>query len=267
MGLRTLVLLTLTLAATTLAATPRAAVAAAATDSLPPPGTPAFARAVLERVDDMHRGDQAHAIMEMEVKTRHWTRSMSLESWSKGKDYSLVRILEPKKDRGTATLKDRHDLFTYLSNTGRTVKIAGAMMGGSWMGSHFTNDDLVHETRLSDDYDIKSLPQEKLDGVPVWRFQLVPHPNRPIVWGKVEVLVRVSDLQPVQQTFFDEAQKPVRRMDLSEFKTVAGRTWPTLLVMRPLDGSDEHTRITWKSLDFNVKLDPSFFSVRTLTSR
>ena len=61
--------------------------------------------------------------MEMEVKTRHWNRSMSLEAWSKGKDYSLVRILEPKKDRGTATLKDKHDLFTYLNNTGRTVKI------------------------------------------------------------------------------------------------------------------------------------------------
>ena len=109
------------------------------------PGTPEFARALLQKVDDMYRGEQSHGVMEMEVKTRHWTRSMSLESWSKGKEYSLVRILEPKKDRGTATLKDRHDLFTYLNNTGRTVKISGAMMGGSWMGSHFTNDDLVRE--------------------------------------------------------------------------------------------------------------------------
>src|SRR5262245_44434279 len=168
---------------------------------------------------------------------------MSLESWSKGKDYSLVRILEPKKDRGTATLKDRHDLFTYLSNTGRTVKIAGAMMGGSWMGSHFTNDDLVRETRLSDDYDIKTLPEEKLEGVDVYRFQLLPQPNRPIVWGKVEVLVRKSDLQPLQQIFYDEDKKPVRTLELRDFKTIGGRLRPTVMVMRPLDGSDEYTRV------------------------
>jgi Outer membrane lipoprotein-sorting protein len=233
----------------------------------PAPGTPAFARAMLERVDDMYRGEQSHGVMEMEVKTRHWTRSMALEAWSKGKEYSLVRILEPKKDRGTATLKDRHDLFTYLNNTGRTVKISGAMMGGSWMGSHFTNDDLVHETRLSDDYEVTQLPDDKLDGTPAYHFQLVPRPNRPIVWGKVDVWVRIGDQQPLKQIFFDEDKKPVRELALSEFKTIAGRTLPMVLLMRPLDGSGEYTRVTWKELTFDVKVDAGFFSVRNLTSR
>jgi hypothetical protein len=233
----------------------------------PAPGTPEFARALLERVDDMYRGAQSHGVMEMEVKTRHWTRSMTIEAWSKGKEYSLVRILEPKKDRGTATLKDKHDLFTYLNNTGRTVKISGAMMGGSWMGSHFTNDDLVHDTRLADDYDVTQLPDDKLDGTPVYRFQLIPRPNRPIVWGKVEVLVRISDEQPVKQTFFDEDKKPVRTLELGDIKTVGGRTLPTVMTMRPLDGSGEYTRVTWKELSFDVKLDAGFFSVRNLTSR
>jgi hypothetical protein len=238
-----------------------------AAGALPAPGSPGFARAVLERVDDLYRGDQSHGVMQMDVKTRHWERSMQLEAWSKGKDYSLVRILEPKKDRGTATLKDHHDLFTYLNNTGRTVKISGAMMGGSWMGSHFTNDDLVRETRLSDDYDITQLPDDKLDGAPVYRFQLVPRPGRPIVWGKVEVLVRTSDLLPVKQTFFDEDKKPVRSMTMGDSKSIGGRTIPTVLVMQPLDGSGEYTRITWKELHFDVKLDAGFFSVRNLTSR
>jgi outer membrane lipoprotein-sorting protein len=233
----------------------------------PAPGTPEFARAMLQRADDLFRGEQSHGVMEMQVKTRHWDRSMTLESWSKGKDYSLVRILEPKKDRGTATLKDKHDLFTYLNNTSRTVKIAGAMMGGSWMGSHFTNDDLVRETRLSDDYEISQLPDEKLDGTPVYRFQLVPKPNKPIVWGKIDVLVRVADQMLLQETFYDEDKKPVRSLELSELKSIGGRTLPTVMMMRPLDGSGEYTRVTWKELSFNVKLDSGFFSVRNLTSR
>jgi hypothetical protein len=233
----------------------------------PQPHTPEFARHLLERVDDMYRGAQSHGVMEMEVKTRHWTRAMTIEAWSKGKDYSLVRILEPKKDRGTATLKDKHDLFTYLSNTGRTIKISGAMMGGSWMGSHFTNDDLVRDTRLADDYDVTQLPDDKLDGTPVYRFALIPRPGRPIVWGKVELLVRISDEQPLRQTFFDEDKKPVRELDLADLKTVGGKTIPTVMMMKPLDGSGEYTRVTWKELRFDVNLDAGFFSVSNLTSR
>jgi hypothetical protein len=233
----------------------------------PAPGTPDFARSLLQRIDDMYRGEQSHGVMQMEVKTRHWTRTMTLEAWSKGKDYSLVRILEPKKDRGTATLKDKHDLFTYLNNTGRTVKISGAMMGGSWMGSHFTNDDLVHETRLSEDFEITQLPDDKLEGTPVYRLRLIPRPSRPIVWGKIEALVRISDQQPLAEIYFDEDGKPVRQLELGELKTISKRTLPTVMTMKPLDGSGEFTRVTWKQLDFDVKLDADFFSVRNLTSR
>lgn len=233
----------------------------------PAPGTPEFARAVLARYDDLYRGAQSHGVMEMEVKTAHYTRSMSIESWSKGKDYSLVRILEPKKDRGTATLKNQHDLFAYLNNTGRTVKISGAMMGGSWMGSHFTNDDLVRESRYSDDYDVKQLANDAHDGVPVYRFELTPRPGKPIVWGKVQVLVRVSDELPVETTFFDEDGKAVRVLDQGEYKTLGGRTMPTVMTMRPLDKPGEYTRVTWKELRFDVPLGDDFFSLRNLTSR
>lgn len=233
----------------------------------PKPGTPEFAHALLSRFDDLYRGASSHGVMEMEVKTRHYSRSLSLESWSKGKDYSLVRILEPKRDRGTSTLKDKTDLFTYLGNTGRTVKISGAMMGGSWMGSHFTNDDLVHETRLSDDFTVKQLPDEKVDGTPAYRFELTPKPGKPIVWGKIETLLRVSDEMPIRETFFDEDGKPVRELDLSDFRTTFGRTIPTVMTMRPLDGSGEYTKVTWKQLTFDVKLDPGFFSLRNLVSR
>lgn len=233
----------------------------------PAPGTPEFALHVLNRIDDMYRGEQSHGIMVMEVKTRHWQRSMSLESWSKGKDYSLVRILEPKKERGTATLKARNDLFSYLSKTGRTIKIAGGMMGSSWMGSHFTNDDLMRETRLADDYTARQLPAQKVGGVEVYRFELQPRPNRPVVWGKVEVVVRAADLLPVSERFFDEDGKAVRSLELSEVKTVSGRSMPTVMVMRPLDGTGESTKVTWKEISFDVKLAADFFSVRNLSTK
>ena len=92
----------------------------------------------------------------------------------------------------------------------------------------------------------------------------MPKPGKPIVWGKVEVWVRISDQMPLKDTYFDEDKKPVREMTMTDFKTVGGRTLPSVMVMKPLDGSGEYTRVTWKELRFDVKLDPGFFSVHNL---
>ena len=237
---------------------------AAPTEPPPASSSPEFPRYVMSKIDDLYRGNKSHGVIEMTVQTKHWTRTLSLESWSLGKDFSLVRILAPKKEQGTATLKARRDLFTYLSNTARTIKITAGMMGGSWMGSHFTNDDLVQVSRLSDDYEIKLVFDGDADGTRVYRFSLVPRPNAAVVWGKVEITVRAADLQPLRTRYFDEGGKPVREMESSEQKEVQGRRVPMRVVMRPLDGSDEFTEIRYKKLDFDTQLDEGFFSLQKL---
>ncbi len=225
-----------------------------------------FPTYVMKKIDDQYRGEKSYGIMEMKVKTKHWTRSMALESWSLGKSYSLVRILKPKKEKGTATLKAKNDLFTYLSKTGRTIKITSGMMGGSWMGSHFTNDDLMRHTRLSEDFTIKLSFEGESNGKDICRFKLVPKPDAPVVWGKIEISVRQSDLQPVSQVFYDEDGSKVRVMEFSEYKDVSGRVIPTKMIVKPLDGSGEYTMVRWKEIDFNIKLNKKFFSIQKLKS-
>lgn len=236
------------------------------TEKMPDPNSEQFATYIMNKIDDQYRGNRSHGIMEMRVKTKHWTRAMSLESWSLGKDYSLVRILKPKKERGTATLKAQNDLFTYLAKTSRTIKISSGMMGGAWMGSHFTNDDLIRHTRLSEDFAIKKSFAGERDGVAVYEFTLIPKPDRPIVWGKIVIAVRQSDLEPLSQVYFDEDGQKIRGLTFSDHKTIGDRVVPLKMVMKPLDGSGEYTEVNWKKLDFNVSLKKSFFSIQKLKS-
>ena len=111
--------------------------------------------AILDRIDDLYRGKSSHAIMRMAVVTENWTRELELESWSMGKEKSLMRILSPRKEKGTATLKSGKQMWNYLPKVDRVIKIPSSMMGSSWMGSHFTNDDLVKESRMAEDYDFE----------------------------------------------------------------------------------------------------------------
>jgi len=243
-----------------------AAVSGAADEKAPDPGSPEFPTYVMAKIDDLYRGLRSHGTMQMNVKTRHWERSMTLESWSLGSDYSLVRILKPKKEKGSATLKSKDDLFMYLNKTGKTIKITSGMMGGSWMGSHFTNDDLVRHTRFSEDFKIKLSFQGDRDGEKVYVFKLIPNPDSPVVWGRIDVTVRQSDLQPLSQLFYDEDGKKVRILESSDHQEIDGRKMPMKMMMRPLDKPGEYTQIIWKKIKFNINLSRSFFTLQKLRS-
>ena len=234
--------------------------------SAPKLGDPAFVPYLLDRIDDLHRGGSSHGLMQMKVQTKNWARSMAMESWSLGEDYSLVRILEPKKERGTATLKARDDLFTYLSKTGRTIKITGAMMGGSWMGSHFTNDDLVRGTRLASAFNTTVAEGPAVDGQPTYALTLLPKPDAPVVWGKVEIIVRKSDLMPARQVFYDEDGAPARRLEFSEYRKVGERSFPARMLMTPLDRPGEYTEIRYAKIEFDTGLKRDFFTLQRLKS-
>lgn len=240
--------------------------ARAAPEGAPAPGSPEFPAYVVNAIDDMHRGVSSHGVLEMQVKTKHWTRTMEMESWSRGEEYSLIRILAPKKEKGTATLKAKDDLFSYLAKTGRTIKIAGAMMGSSWMGSHLNNNDLVKASRVADDYDLTLKGKGTLEGVPHYVLLATAKRDAAVVWGKIEIFVREADLLPTREVFYDEDGTTIRSIEFLDYRTVGDRTIAGQMLIQPLDGSGEFTRMTFKKMDFDVDVPASLFTLQHLKS-
>lgn len=222
------------------------------------------ARDIIERVDRILRGDSSHGVATMEVVTEHWERQITMELWSLGTDYSLVRIRAPAREAGTATLMADDDIWNYLPKVDRTIKVPASMMGGAWMGSHFTNDDLVKESQLVEDYDIEMVFDGERDGDAVWEIQLTPKPEAAVIWGHLEFLVRQSDYMPLWARYYDEDGSLTRTMTYSDFKTLGGRIVPTVMDMRPEDKSGERTTVRYEKLEFDFEIDQSFFSLQTL---
>lgn len=222
------------------------------------------ARDIVDRVDRLLRGNSSHGTVTMEIVTADWSRSLDLEIWSLGTKYALVRVLAPRKDAGMATLKAGSDLWNYLPRVDRTIRLPPSLMSSAWMGSHFTNDDLVKETRLVEDYDISISYSGMRDGVDVWEFTLTPKPEAAVVWGKIEEQVRKKDLMPVWGKYYDERGELARTMTFADFKTMGGRLVPAVMTVEPADKPGEHTTVRYTSLEFNVSLQPSFFSLQRL---
>lgn len=224
----------------------------------------ARAKKILREIDDLWRGKSSHGRFSMHVKTQHYSRSLELEGWSKGTEQTLMRILKPLKEKGAATLKSGTTIYSYLPRTDRTIRLTSGMMMGSWMGSHFTNDDLVKESRMEEDYIPRIAFEGLRDGRQVILFELKPKPDAAVVWGKLELLVTKPDYLPVYEKYYDEDLKPARTMTFDKIKLLAGKQRPSVMRLTPADRPDEYTEFVYESLQLDIELDDNFFSLARL---
>ncbi len=232
--------------------------------------SPAFAteeqraREIVDRVDRLLRGDSSRGTVTMQIVTENWQRSLTMQILSQGTQNALVRIQQPKKEAGTATLKVDNNIWNYLPKVSRTIKIPSSMMMASWMGSHFTNDDLVKDSQLVRDYFLEIAFEGDRDGAPVYEFLLTPRPEAPVVWGKIELEVRQDDLMPTWQRYYDEDGTLMRELRFSAYTTLGGRLVPARMVMQPQDKPQEQTVIVYDDLEFDIPIAADTFSLRNL---
>ena len=218
---------------------------------------------ILDGVDDANRGTSSHGVVTMNVKTNRWERSMTMEMWSRGEKHSLIKIKEPAKDAGMSTLRVEDNIWNYLPKVDRTMKVPASMMSGSWMGSHFSNNDLVKSSRMADDYtyELKESPAE--DGTGKYVVELIPKEDAPVVWGKVIVQVR-PDLAPLVVTYHDEDGELARTMSFDDVRDVSGRLVPFEMKLIPADKPEEFTEVIYGELEFDIVIEDSLFTVASL---
>ena len=222
---------------------------------------------ILRSVDDLWRGSSSHSIATMRVKTKHYTRTMRMEGWSKGKEQTLLRVLEPLKEKGTITLKSGTNIYTYLPKTDRKIRLTSGMMMGQWMGSHLTNDDLVKEARLEDDYEARISFEGLRDGQNIIEFTLIPKPEAAVVWGKLILVVLADTWTPLREVFYDEDMQVARTISFSDMKLLGGRQRPAVMRFVPADKPEEFTEFVYESLELDIEISDRFFSVSNLKRR
>jgi len=219
---------------------------------------------ILNNVDDIYRSNASHGILTLSVKTSNWQRSLTLEQWSKGNDMHLLKVLKPKKEKDLATLRVDNNVWNYMPKVKRVVKIPSSMMSSSWMGSHFTNDDLVKQSRMVIDYDFSITYEGLRDGVDIVEISCIPKKNAAVVWGKVEVIVYRNDFIPLNIVYYDEDLKLSRTLKFSNIQVLGGKKIPLQMKMVPTDEPEESTAILWEKIEFDIVIKDDFFSLRKL---
>jgi hypothetical protein len=209
------------------------------------------------------RGTTDRGALEMDIVTPNWQRKVTLNFWVSGEDRALVKITGPAKEAGIASLRIGSGMWNYLPKVERTIKIPVSMMMQSWMGSDFTNDEVMKATSFSADYDHTLVKTEVIEGEKVWLVESVPRPGADVVWGKV--LLQIGpDCLPRREEFCDEKGTPVKVLEFSDFKTLGGRRFPACWKMTALNRKGCSTTLNYLRMEFDGSIPEKVFSLNNL---
>jgi len=222
------------------------------------------ANEIIQKADDKMQGKSNRSVMKMTIVRPDWKREITMKGWAMGREYSLILITAPARDKGQAFLKRTKEMWNWQPSIDRVIKLPPSMMLQSWMGSDFTNDDLVKESSVVNDYTQTLDGDSTINGISVYKIVLVPKPDAPVVWGKVISYIDKKEYNQLLVYYFDEEDVLVNTMILSAIKNMGGRLLPTRMEMIPADNPNQKTVIEYQELEFDIGLDESFFSMQNM---
>lgn len=219
---------------------------------------------IVEKADQLQRGETSEGEMSMTIIRPKWERTITMKNWSKGRNFSMTYIISPVKDKGQVFLKRNNEMWNWVPTINRMIKISPSIMSQGWMGSDYTNDDILKESSIVVDYTHTIMGAETLDEIACYKIEMIPKEDAAVVWGKVIKWISKKEFWQLKTEYYDEDEELIRTEIATEVKQFDDRRLPSKLEIIPADKPNQRTVVNVLSTKFNVKLDEGFFSQQNM---
>ena len=219
------------------------------------------ANKILKISEEKIRGiESSYQEMMIKIIRPKWSKEMTMKGWSVGEDYFASVVLSPVKEKGTVFLKRENEVWNYIPSIERTIKLPPSMMMQNWMGTDFTNDDLVQRSSIADDYSNSIIGEEVVNGFDCWIIELLPNEDAPVVWGKLVMWIDKENYMQMKTQFFDEFGDLINVMNSVEIADFGGKKLPSKIEFIPLEKEGNKTVIERLVWEFDIDINPRFFT-------
>lgn len=222
------------------------------------------AKEIVRQADEKMQGLSNFTTMTIKIIRPTWEREMKMRSWSKGTDYSMIIIDAPSKDKGTVFLKRKKEIWNWLPSIDKSIKLPPSMMMQNWMGTDFTNDDLVKQSSIVNDYEHSIIGDSTIQGYNCYKIQMLPKPEAAVVWGKVILFIDKTDYLQFRVEYYDEDGYLINLMNFYDVKTMGGRKIPSRMEMIPADSPEKKTVMIYNSIEFDIDIDADYFTTQNM---
>jgi outer membrane lipoprotein-sorting protein len=220
---------------------------------------------IIRMADEKMQGEKTSiSTMTMTIVRPTWERTISFKNWSKGRDYALTLVTAPAKEQGQAFLKHKNDIWNWNPKISRMIKLPPSMMSQGWMGSDFSNDDLLKESSIVVDYDHRLMGEEKIEGWDCYIIELLPHEDASVVWGKIIKWISRDEYLQMKSEYYDEDGYLIKTELSFDVKKMDDRLIPTRFELVPEEEQGNKTIVTMDDIKFNQPIEDAFFSQQNM---
>lgn len=219
---------------------------------------------IVERMDEQIRGKTSRSTTTIKIVRPDWERTMKMKSWTKGNEYGMVLITAPPREEGTAFLKRGDEVWNWVPRVERTIKLPPSMMSQSWMGTDFTNDDLVQQASMVTDYEHERVGDSTIRNKDCYKVKLIPKKGEAVVWGKVILYISKEHYVEMRSEFYDETGELINVMKSFDIQKLGGRKLARKMEMIPQDKAGHKTVMIREKMSFNEPIQDSFFTTRNM---
>jgi len=218
------------------------------------------AQEIIKKADEKYRGKSSYSEMTIDIVRPKWSKKMKIKGWSKGTKFSVSMVTSPAKEKGTVFLMRDKEVWNYMPTIDRIIKFPPSMMLQNWMGTDLTNDDLVKQSSLLEDYTHEIKGEEIKERYNCWLIELTPKEEAPVVWGKVMIWVDQVEYMILQSDYYDEDNFLVNQMIGSDIKEFSGKKLPSKLRIIPVENKGQETILIYDKLEFDMKIPDQYFT-------
>ena len=223
------------------------------------------AKEIVKKADEKWNGEKSsQGTMTMTIVRPTWERTIQFKIWTLERDYSMTLITAPAKEKGQAFLKRETEMWNWMPSISRMIKLPPAMMSNGWMGSDYTNDDILKESSIVVDFTHKIIGSETIDGWECWKIEMYPNEDAAVVWGKITKWISKDEYLMMKSEYYDEDEYIVKTEFGTDVKIMDGRKITSRIEIIPADKDNQKTIVVIDDIKFNVPLNDSFFSQQNM---
>ncbi len=220
---------------------------------------------IVRKADEKYNGEKSsYSELSMTIIRPTWQRSIDFKSWTLGRDFALTLITSPPKEAGQTFLKRGSEMWSWNPSISRLIKLPPSMMSQGWMGSDYTNDDILKESSVVNDYKHELVGEEIVGGRLCHKIKMTAKENAAIVWGKQFRWIDKKDFLILKVELYDEDGYLVRTETASDIKIMDNRLIPSKIEMVPAEEPENKTILLIREVKYNIAVEEQFFSQQNM---
>jgi len=199
----------------------------------------------------------------MLIENRFGTKTTNFVSWARGEDESLIEFVGGDED-GQKILRTKDALYLYFPDADEIIRLQGAALRNSVMGSDFSYEDMTGGKGLLEDYNAELQGTETADGQECWKIELTAK-GRNVPYPKEVVWIDADEYVTRKAEMYSRSGKLLKTMDVRDYIRMEGKKFPGTMIMRDVLKKDSSTTFRIDEAELNISIPDDFFSLQELS--